>query len=79
MIGRNTSKAEIWNVAHKKYKCPSDVAKALRKMKLLDDKRYGFFYRVKNKEEYEQFKLEYLDGRTFAEWVNDKRMHDDII
>lgn len=63
-----TSKAEVWNVAHKKYRCPPKVAKALRKMKLLDDKRYGFFFRVASKEEYEKVKG-WLRDETFSAWV----------
>lgn len=65
----NTSKAVMWNVAHKKYKCPPDVAVALRKRNLLKSaKRWRFFFEVANEEEYKAFK-KLLGDMTFAEWV----------
>ena len=65
-----TSKAEVWNVAHEKYRCPPEIAKALRKMGLLKStKRYRYFFELPNKEEYEAFKKYVLKDKTFTEWV----------
>jgi ribosomal protein S21 len=65
-----TNKAEIWNVAHEKYKCPPEIAKALRKMGLLrSTKRYRYFFEVSNEEEYKAFKKHVLKDKTFTEWV----------
>ena len=64
-----TSKAVMWNVAHKKYKCPPDVAAALREMGLLrSTKRWRFFLEVENEEEYKLFK-KMLGDKTLKQWV----------